>query len=123
MTVTFVTVFLIPPPSAPPLGSLECFIKGDLPLHMKLLYEDLVQAYLDARRGKSNKSEVIARNENLEDNMKLLYHDLSTNQYHIGRPIRFIIQDPVVREIIALSFRDRIVQHLVHHYLYPVFDP
>lgn len=117
MTVTYVAVFLIPPPSAPP------FIKGDLPLHMKLLYEDLVQAYLDARRGKSNKSEVIARNENLEDNMKQLYNDLCTDEYHIGRPIRFIIQDPVIREIIALSFRDRIVQHLVHHYLYPIVDP
>jgi hypothetical protein len=28
-----------------------------------------------------------------------------------------------VREIIALSFRDRIVQHLIHCYLYPIFDP
>jgi hypothetical protein len=90
---------------------------------MRLSYEDLVQAYLDACRGKSNKSEVVARNKNMEDNMKLLYHDLSTDQYHIGRPIRFIIQDPVVREIIALSFRDRIVQHLIHCYLYPIFDP
>lgn len=90
---------------------------------MKLVYEDLVQAYLDARRGKSSKAEVVAREEHLEDNMKQLYRDLVTDQYRIGRPIRFIIQDPVVREIIALSFRDRIVQHLVYRYLYPIFDP
>ncbi len=90
---------------------------------MKLVYKDLIQAYLDARRGKSNKSEIMVRNENLEDNMRQLYHDLSTDQYCISRPIRFIIQDPVVREIIALSFRDRIVQHLIHRYLYPILDP
>jgi RNA-directed DNA polymerase len=90
---------------------------------MKLTIEELYHAYTDARRGKSNKAEICERDKNLEDNMKHLYDDLTTDHYHIGRPIRFIIQDPVVREIIALSFRDRIVQHLVHRYLYPVFDP
>lgn len=90
---------------------------------MKLAYDDLVKAYLDARRGKSTKPEVITRDENLQDNMKQLYDDLCTDHYQIALPIRFIIQDPVVREIIALPFRDRIVQHLVHHYLYPIFDP
>lgn len=107
-----------------PTNDYGCLFFFKLYFHsMKLLYEVLQQAYLDARRGKSSKAEVIAWNENIEDNMKQLYNDLSSDQYCIGRPIRFIIQDPMVREIVCLSFRDRIVQHLVHRYLYPVFDP
>ena len=54
--------------------------------------------------------------------MRALYRDLCTETYVIGSTRRYIIQDPVVREIIVLSFRDRIVQHLVHEYLYPVRD-
>lgn len=54
--------------------------------------------------------------------MKLLYHDLCNETYVISPTRRYIIQDPVVREIIVLTFRDRIVQHLVHEYIYPLRD-
>ena len=54
--------------------------------------------------------------------MKTLYRDLSNETYKISPTKRYIIQDPVVREIIVLAFRDRIVQHLIHGYLYPLRD-
>lgn len=54
--------------------------------------------------------------------MKKLYQDLCTETYTISPTRRYIIQDPVVREIIVLTFRDRIVQHFVHAYLYPLWD-
>ena len=89
---------------------------------MKLSYEDLEDAYYRARRWKFKKPDVIAREENLEHNMKRLYAELCDETYTISPTKRYIISDPVVREIIVLSFRDRIVQHLIHHYLYPPRD-
>lgn len=35
----------------------------------------------------------------------------------------FIIKDPVVREVFAASFRDRIVHHLLYNWLMPLFEP
>ena len=52
--------------------------------------------------------------------MKQLYDDLCDETYAISRRRRYIIQDPVVREIIVLAFRDRVVQHLVHGYIAPL---
>jgi len=35
----------------------------------------------------------------------------------------FIIRDPVIREVFAASFRDRIVHHLLYNWLMPIFEP
>ncbi len=89
---------------------------------MQLVYADLHYAYQRARRGKSKKKEIIAREADLEKNMQQLYKDICAWNYQIGTTKRYIVADPVVREIVALSFRDRIVQHLVSHYLMPLFE-
>ncbi len=89
---------------------------------MKLNYDHLESAYYRARRWKLKKPEIISREENLEVNMKKLYRELCDETYTISPTRRYIIQDPVVREIIVLAFRDRIVQHLIHAYLYPLRD-
>ena len=54
--------------------------------------------------------------------MKTLYRELCDETYTISPTRRYIIQDPVTREIIVLAFRDRIVQHLVNHYFSPLRD-
>lgn len=89
---------------------------------MQLHYQELYLAYSKARKGKSKKKDIIQRDINLDNNLKKLYHELITDTYTIQATTRYIIQDPVPREIIALSFRDRIVQHLVHGYIYPIRD-
>lgn len=40
-----------------------------------------------------------------------LQEELKNKTYHVGEYYRFIIYDPKQREIQALPFRDRIVQH------------
>ena len=90
---------------------------------MKLSYEDLEDAYYRARRWKLKKPDIIARETNLEYNMKRLYTELCDETYTISPTKRFIISDPVVREIIVLKFRDRIVQHLIYHYLTAIREP
>lgn len=106
---------VVPPPRNDDLLFIFSFI-------MYLNYDDFENAYHRARRWKKKKPEIIARDNDLEHNMKTLYRDLSNETYKISPTKRYIIQDPVVREIIVLAFRDRIVQHLIHGYLYPLRD-
>lgn len=89
---------------------------------MQFPYADLHYAYQCARRWKSKKKEIIAWESDLENNMNALHHDICAWTYQIWPTKRYIVEDPVVREIVALSFRDRIVQHLVSYYLTPLFE-
>ena len=60
---------------------------------------------------------------NLTDNLMQLYDDIVSRRYRVGRSMCFIIRDPVVREVFAASFRDRIVHHLLYNWLMPIFEP
>ena len=83
----------------------------------------LIKAYKKARRWKQTHSrEIQKRIENEWEYLKILYDELISDKYRIWQPARYIIQDPVMREIICLPFRDRIVQHLVHEALYPLIE-
>ena len=83
----------------------------------------LIKAYKKAKRWKqSHSKEIQKRIENEWENLKILYDDLISDKYKIWQPTRYIVQDPVMREIICLPFRDRIVQHLVYKALYPLIE-
>ncbi len=77
------------------------------------LYEMLFQAYFDARPGKRNTYDVQRIETNLFDNLYGLAKDIANRTYAPSRSEAFIVVDPVVREIFAAAFRDRIVHHLV----------
>ena len=87
---------------------------------MNITYNELEEAYDRASQWKSKRSDVRERNKDFKPNMRRLYTDLCNNQYVMSPTRRVIISDPVTREIIVLAFRDRIVQHLVHHYISPL---
>ena len=83
----------------------------------------LLKAYKKAKRWKqAHSKEIQKRVLNEKQNLKILYNDLISDKYKIWQPTRYIIKDPVMREIICLPFRDRIVQHLVHEALYPLIE-
>jgi RNA-directed DNA polymerase len=83
------------------------------------IYNDMVtmdnlhEAYLRARKGKSKQKGVIEFELNLEPNLLQLYNELINKTYRTSAYINFIIRDPKVRKISSLPFRDRIVHHLV----------
>ena len=52
-----------------------------------------------------------------------LYEDVISGRYRVGRSMCFVIRDPVLREVFAASFRDRIVYHLLYNWLMPIFEP
>lgn len=74
-------------------------------------FDKLYEAYKKCRRGKMQKTEVIQFELNLSEELVRLKQELGTKTYHLGQYYHFTIYDPKKREIQALPFRDRIVQH------------
>lgn len=74
-------------------------------------FENLYQAHKKARLGKQNKREVIQYEFYLTENLEKLSFHLRNQSYMIRGYRRFTIYDPKFREIQALSYGDRIIQH------------
>lgn len=79
-------------------------------------------AYLDARKNKRHTKDVYLFELNLRENLEQLCNDLLEERYHPSRGIAFIIKRPVMREIFAAPFRDRIVHHLLYNMSYDWWD-
>ena len=82
----------------------------------KWLEEELWKAYRLARRGKRKTEDEHRFEANDLENLRRLHDDIIKHQYKPSRGIAFLISRPVIREIFAAPFRDRIV----HHFLYNV---
>lgn len=89
---------------------------------MDQLLTDLFKAYFNARKNKRNTRAVLEFDLNYEKEIFKLYRELKDGSYEISKSTAFIIFDPVQREIIASSFRDRIIHHLVFNYINPIFE-
>ena len=74
-------------------------------------YESLYQAHKKARLGKQATREVILYEMRLTENLEKLRFHLERHTYQIRGYRKFRIFDPKEREIQALSYGDRIVQH------------
>jgi RNA-directed DNA polymerase len=89
---------------------------------MDQLLTDLFKAYFNARKNKRNTLSALEFELNYEKEIFKLYRELKDGSYKISKSTAFIIFDPVQREIIASSFRDRVVHHLVFNYINPIFE-
>lgn len=88
-----------------------------------LCFQNMYQAYKMAARGKRSKKEVIDFELDLSHNLWELIRQMEDKTYRIGGYHKFMIYDPKKREIQALSFRDRVVQHcLCDNILKPYFE-
>lgn len=85
-------------------------------------YENLHEAYLSARRNKTQRSEVLAFTRNLEENLIELQNELIWHTYHAGRYREFYVTDPKKRLIMALPFRDRVVQWAIYRQVNHLLD-
>jgi len=84
--------------------------------------ENLFAAWREFRRGKRSKPDVQAFERCLEDEVFQLHEDLVTGRYRHGSYTRFHIFDPKHRVIHKALVRDRLVHHVVHRVLAPLFD-
>lgn len=85
-------------------------------------YENLYEAYRSARRNKTQRSEVLAFTRNLEENLIELQNELIWHTYHVGRYREFYVTDPKKRLIMALPFRDRVVQWAIYRQINYLLD-
>lgn len=86
-------------------------------------FENLYAAHKRARCSKQHKREVIEFELHLSKNLWALHYDLKYRRYEISGYNKFMIYDPKEREIQAISYRDRIVQHsLCDNFLTPLLE-
>ena len=80
------------------------------------LLQELWNAYINARKGKRHTVDEHIFELNDMENIMNLRECIMRRMYHPSRGVAFIVHDPVVREIVAAPFRDRVV----HHFLYNI---
>ncbi len=85
-------------------------------------FENLFLAYLEARKCKRYRSEVLSFTANLEENLINLQNELIWRTYRVGRYREFFVYEPKKRLIMALPFRDRVVQWAIYRALNPLLD-
>lgn len=86
------------------------------------LLEDVFVAYYDARRNKRNTMNQLRFEFDLEKNLVELYEEIKERRYVVGRSVCFMVERPVLREVFAADFRDRVVHHLLFNYINPIFE-
>jgi len=92
-------------------------------LIQKVVEEDnLLKAYKQARKRKRLKNEVLLFKEHLHFNLQQIKNDILNKTYKIGEYRNFKIYHPKERNISALPFRDRVVQHALCNVIEPLFD-
>lgn len=85
-------------------------------------FQNVYFAYLKARKNKRYKPGVLEYTENLEHNLIEVWHELQNKSYKIGPYKSFTVYEPKKREIFALAFRDRVVQHALIAVIEPILS-
>lgn len=86
-----------------------------------LLYQ-LNLSYLQARKNKRNTHNQLAFELNQETNLYQLAKAIYERKYAPKPCIAFIINKPVMREIFAADFTDRVIHHFIYRCIYPIID-
>ena len=77
-------------------------------------WENLLNAYHEAANEKWFRDDVTAFAANLEENLIGIQNDLMWRTYQVGRYRQFYVSEPKRRLIMALGFRDRVVQWAIY---------
>ncbi|MCF6243612.1 MAG: RNA-directed DNA polymerase [Sulfurovum sp.] len=82
----------------------------------------LFEAYRDTRKNKRDKRTQVAFEFDHEKKLIRLHKNIVNKRYKPLRSTAFISTKPVIREVFAAHFQDRIVHHLIFKHLSPVFE-
>lgn len=85
-------------------------------------YSNIYAAYLDARKGKSERNEIMRFSLELDAHLNDLYNDLQEERYKVSGYRIIYIHVPKKRLIMALQFRDRVLQWAVYRLLNPLYE-
>ncbi len=86
-------------------------------------FKNLHYAYLCCRKNKRNTFHAVKFEANFESQLLELERRLKSKTYRPERSICFAVNEPVLREIFAASFKDRVMHHLLYNFLEPIFEP
>lgn len=85
-------------------------------------YENLVGAYRDAAKNKRYRNEVMEFSFHLGENLLSIQRDLLDMTYRVGPYREFYVRYPKPRLVMALGFRDRVVQWAIYRQINPFLD-
>lgn len=85
-------------------------------------FEALHNAYRRARAGKRDRFEVQQFELDLEGNLIQLQNELIWSSYQTGEYRTFSVYEPKERQVAALPFRDRVVQHALVAVIEPIWE-
>ncbi len=83
-------------------------------------FENLHSAYLEARKCKRYRDEVLVFTANLEENLITIQNELIHQTYSVGRYREFYVYEPKKRLVMALPFKDRVVQWAIYRIINPI---
>lgn len=86
------------------------------------LLAELTRAFFLARKAKRSTNDEQVFEARLFENIMQLRDDILDERYQPGHGIAFIVKDPVIREIFAAPFRDRVVHHFLYNGVYQWWD-
>jgi RNA-directed DNA polymerase len=92
------------------------------PTKTKIELIDLYNAYFSCRKNKRNTANALAFEVDYEYYLYELWEQINDGSYEVGRSIAFMVTKPVLREIFAADFRDRVVHHLLIGKLNALFE-
>jgi hypothetical protein len=84
--------------------------------------EEVLEAYYLCRKNKRNTANALAFEVDCEAKVYELWRSINDGSYQPGRSVAFVVRGPVVREVFAADFRDRVVHHLIIRKLNPLFE-
>src|SRR5690606_3118445 len=99
-----------------------------MPITKNNLYEQIIDfdnlwaAYLEARKGKRYKPEVMAFTANLEENLLNIHNHLVWGTWRPGEAYEFELRREKRRHVQAPPFEDRIVHHALVRIVEPLFE-
>lgn len=85
-------------------------------------YSNLLLSYNKARRGKRYRKEVLNYTQKKEENLQRTQAELIELTYNPSGYRYFKVYEPKERQIMALPFYDRVVQHAINNVLEPIFE-
>ena len=85
-------------------------------------FENLHAAYLEARKGKRFRAEVLRYSLSAEENLANLQNHLIWKTWQPGRQREFVVREPKLRAIQAPPFADRVLHHALVRVIDPIFE-
>lgn len=90
--------------------------------HQICSMENIQLAYIKASKGKRKTRSYLEFKEYAELNLVNIHQELINETYEMDPSYAFTIYVPKERNIKALSFRDRVVQHAINNIIEPIFE-